>query len=193
MRTWKVALRGLQALVEEKMVGSVVYDKFWVQGTCTKTFKVAKQVLRIHAQLAKIEETELAEQETWFAGIVQRELDIRNGKLVADDDAELLGELASLQVKEEKKSEEKPAAQKPAETAPIQKEGEWSPEEVANLTKAIVRFPPGTGQRWKVITEFVGTRTQKQTIKKAKDMAEKRQADMQAQQRLEREQKARVD
>lgn len=96
MRTWKVALRGLIALVEEKMAGSVVYDKFWVQGTCTKTFKITKQVLRIHAQLAKIAEAELAEQETWFAGIVQRELEIRNGTLVADDDAELLGDLAAL-------------------------------------------------------------------------------------------------
>ena len=36
---------------------------------------------------------------------------------------------------------------------------DWSPEEIASLTKAIVRFPPGTTQRWKVIQEYVGCRT----------------------------------
>jgi len=39
-----------------------------------------------------------------------------------------------------------------------EKKDDWTPEEVANLTKGIVRFPPGTTQRWKCIVEFVGSR-----------------------------------
>jgi len=38
-------------------------------------------------------------------------------------------------------------------------DGGWTPEEVAHLTKGIVRFPPGTTQRWKCIADFVGSRT----------------------------------
>lgn len=34
----------------------------------------------------------------------------------------------------------------------------WSKEDIAMLTKAIVKFPPGTGNRWKVIAEFCGVR-----------------------------------
>lgn len=43
----------------------------------------------------------------------------------------------------------------------------WTKEDIALLTKAIVKFPPGTGRRWQVITEFCGQRNQKEVIKKA--------------------------
>lgn len=43
----------------------------------------------------------------------------------------------------------------------------WTKEDIALLTKAIVRFPPGTSQRWKTIAEFCGYRNQKEVIKKA--------------------------
>jgi DnaJ homolog subfamily C member 2 len=38
-------------------------------------------------------------------------------------------------------------------------DGDWTKEEVALLTKGIVKFPPGTINRWKMIAEFVGTKT----------------------------------
>ena len=47
----------------------------------------------------------------------------------------------------------------------------WSAEDIANLTKAIVKFPPGTGNRWKVITEDIGWKNQKMVIKKAQELA----------------------
>jgi len=38
----------------------------------------------------------------------------------------------------------------------MEKEGkDWTAEEVANLTLGIKKFPPGTVNRWKVISEFV--------------------------------------
>jgi hypothetical protein len=38
---------------------------------------------------------------------------------------------------------------------------------VSRLAKAIVKFPGGIPNRWKLIAEFVGERTQKQVIAKA--------------------------
>ena len=35
----------------------------------------------------------------------------------------------------------------------------WTPEEIKLLTKAIVKFPPGTKQRWFVITDYIGNKT----------------------------------
>ena len=32
---------------------------------------------------------------------------------------------------------------------------EWTADEVAQLTKGITKFPPGTVNRWKVIADFV--------------------------------------
>jgi hypothetical protein len=123
-----------------------------VQGTCTKTFKVAKHVESLIEQLNAMEETELAAQETYYEAIVQRELDIRNGKETAHVkegkalDIEGVAKKANEkkvekkveEPKEENKSEEKPAAASGGA-------GAWTDEEVDNLTKAIVRFPPGTG------------------------------------------------
>jgi hypothetical protein len=52
------------------------------------------------------------------------------------------------------------------------KDKEWTQEEIALLTKAIVKFPPGTTNRWKTIAEDVG-KSQKDVISKAKQIAEK--------------------
>ena len=53
----------------------------------------------------------------------------------------------------------------------------WTNEEVKLLTKGIARYPPGTTQRWKVIADFVGTKSQKEAIKKAQEITEKRKTD----------------
>jgi hypothetical protein len=94
-----------------------------VQGSCTKTFKVAKHVESLIEQLNAMEETELEAQEAYYEGIVQRELDIRNGKETAHVKEGKTLDIAGVakpvekkvekkveEPKEEKKSEEKPAA-----------------------------------------------------------------------------------
>lgn len=43
----------------------------------------------------------------------------------------------------------------------------WTKEEIAQLTKGIVKFPPGTVNRWQMIADFVGNKSQKEAIKKA--------------------------
>lgn len=52
---------------------------------------------------------------------------------------------------------------------------DWTHEEIQLLTKGIVKFPPGTGDRWRVIAAFVGTKNQKEVIAKAKEIQEKQQ------------------
>lgn len=52
---------------------------------------------------------------------------------------------------------------------------DWTHEEIQLLTKGIVKFPPGTGDRWRVIAGFVGSKNQKEVIAKAKEIQEKQQ------------------
>ena len=52
---------------------------------------------------------------------------------------------------------------------------EWTKEEMALLTEAIKKFPPGTGDRWAVVSNFIGTRSQKETIAKAKEVQQRRE------------------
>lgn len=52
---------------------------------------------------------------------------------------------------------------------------EWSADEVAQLTKGIAKFPPGTVNRWKVIADFVQSHNQKEVIQKAKEIQEKQE------------------
>ena len=56
-------------------------------------------------------------------------------------------------------------------------ESGWSKEEIALLTKGIVKFPPGTKDRWATIADFVATKSQKEVIKKAQEIAQKREKD----------------
>ncbi|KAF4715912.1 hypothetical protein FOZ63_033049 [Perkinsus olseni] len=47
---------------------------------------------------------------------------------------------------------------------------EWSEEELAKLTKALTKYPGGTRNRWSKISEFLGTRTEKEIIAKADEL-----------------------
>ena len=51
--------------------------------------------------------------------------------------------------------------EKQSKQAASVEDSKWSKEDIANLTKAIVKFPPGTSRRWGVIAEFIGMRNQK--------------------------------
>jgi DnaJ family protein C protein 2 len=50
---------------------------------------------------------------------------------------------------------------------------EWSSEELSRLSKGIVKFPSGTTDRWKLIADFVGDRTQKQVMAKATEISQR--------------------
>ena len=60
------------------------------------------------------------------------------------------------------------------------------------LTKAIVKFPPGTSERWKVIADFCG-KDQKAAISKAKEMQQKQIKDVEERRQEEIEKKAKLE
>ena len=57
------------------------------------------------------------------------------------------------------------------------------------MTLAINKFPAGTKDRWKVIAEFCG-RSAKETIAMAKQLAEKKQKDVEAKRQAAQEEEA---
>lgn len=48
------------------------------------------------------------------------------------------------------------------------------------MTKGIVKIPPGSVNRWKAIADYVGTKTMKEVIAKAKEIQEKQRLDVEA-------------
>lgn len=47
-------------------------------------------------------------------------------------------------------------------------------EELSKLSKGVIKYPGAALNRWKLITEFIGTdKTQKQVIAKAQELAQK--------------------
>mmetsp|Transcript_10645 Transcript_10645/g.16233 ORF Transcript_10645/g.16233 Transcript_10645/m.16233 type:complete len:155 (+) Transcript_10645:1394-1858(+) len=72
----------------------------------------------------------------------------------------------------------------------------WTKEEMQNLNKGIVKFPVGTVNRWRVIADFVGSKSQKEVISKAKEIQERQQRDVEAkreEERLKKERKAQLE
>ncbi len=45
------------------------------------------------------------------------------------------------------------------ESKEIDVEAGWTKDEIALMTKGIVKFPPGTKDRWLTIAQFVGTKS----------------------------------
>ena len=54
---------------------------------------------------------------------------------------------------------------------------DWTTDEIKKLSKGLVKFPTGTNDRWKVIATFIGSKTQKEVISKAKEITEKKERD----------------
>lgn len=96
-------------------------------------------------------------------------------------------------VKDKKAQEKKLAEERRAKQLEEQKQKElerlnieWTTEDIQNLTKAIVKIPPGSSNRWRQIAETVG-RTQKEVIQKAKEIHEKQRKDVEEKRRQEEE------
>ena len=68
----------------------------------------------------------------------------------------------------------------------------WTDEDIANLTLAIVKFPPGTGDRWGVIAGYIGM-NQKETITKAKEIQLKKQQEVENRKKEEQELKEKLE
>lgn len=79
--------------------------------------------------------------------------------MISADDPEFL-------VVEAIAEEPKQAIKKEAEKKqPENTDTAWTNEEITLLTKALVKFPVGTRDRYKHVSEFIGTRSMKEVIK----------------------------
>eukprot|EP01066_Platyproteum_vivax_P015127 Platyproteum_vivax@DN6723_c0_g1_i2.p1 len=48
----------------------------------------------------------------------------------------------------------------------------WSQEEMTKLAKALQKFPGGVARRWQVISDFIGTRTPDEVVRKSQELAQ---------------------
>ena len=155
-------------LCTETLSGSN-YDRFWVEGNQRKLFQTKEKVNDFIAKLREIQAREDVDQagkaDLWTTHI--------------NEMSQSAAELAATKAAEEEKK---------TKLASVE-DSNWTKEDIALLTKAIVKFPPGTGRRWQVIAEYCGNRNQKEVIKKAQELATKRQNELE-QNRTATEQKA---
>lgn len=115
------------------------YDRFWVEGNQRKLFQTRDKADACSAKLQEIQ--------------ARSDLDADGKKAEFESYIENLGktdaEKAAARAREEEKKNR---------AAATVEDSNWTKEDIQNLTKAIVKFPPGTNQRWKVIAEYCGTR-----------------------------------
>ncbi|GAU89711.1 hypothetical protein RvY_02226 [Ramazzottius varieornatus] len=76
-------------------------------------------------------------------------------------------------VREREEKEKKEAAQKQQET-----DSQWSDEEFRLLVKAVNLYPPGTGNRWQVVAEYINHHLFLNAITKEKDRKRKTAKDV---------------
>lgn len=147
-RVFKAKVKDLIELCQAKLPGTR-YDKFWVQ-TIIKKYNTTEKLSQVYDLMSATDTDDLQSFEAAFNNLNASE----------SEAAERARLEAQLQEEEAKRANEF--------------DGDWTKEEVSLLTKGIVKFPPGTVNRWKMIAEFVGTKTQKEAIKKAQELVERR-------------------
>jgi len=133
-RKYKLAVSVLGEYLEENLPGTK-YDRYFVEEFC-KRMKSGEEV-------EKLTET------------------LKNGENLQKEVERLVNE----KIKEdEKQKEEKREKLRREEEEQKKAKGEWSADEMSSLSKAIVRFPGGTPNRWKQIADFIGGKSQKEVI-----------------------------
>lgn len=144
---FKQRVKDLIELLKVKLTGTR-YDRFWVEAILKK-FRTIERIEEVIQAVIKLESNsqEEAVKEFEAALIILNETEAEAAERVKQQAIQAM-------MKEEQKKEEFT-------------DENWTNEEVKLLTKGIARYPPGTTQRWKVIADFVGTKSQKEAIKKA--------------------------
>ena len=143
---YKKAWKDLLVICQETL-GGTKFDRFWAEGKQRMLFQTKEKCDECAAQLHELKARE--------------DLD-KSGKV------ELFGLWVScLGLSEAEKVAAKQALEEAKAKEVTVEDKNWSKEDIANLTKAMVKYPPGTSGRWKVIAEFCGVRNQKEVIKKA--------------------------
>jgi hypothetical protein len=132
----KEAVKKLSQICEERAPGTR-YDRYFFE-EFTKKLKTTEAIEEMTEKLMSSENL--------------------SGPLFVEEIEKLVG-VHQNQHEQARISGKKEEKQKQEEES---KKGEWTMEELSNLSKAIVKYPGAIPNRWKVITEYIGTdKTQK--------------------------------
>lgn len=154
----KAKTKELVEICQLKMPGSK-FDRFWLESLKTKL--------------------NTSEKLQPFIDFLQITNDDVNVKFKAFSDDLLMSEDERLKQKLIKEKEEAKF---------VEANGGWTAEESKLLNDGLKKYVVGTKERWLTISHFIGTKTQKEVIAKAKEIAERR--DREAEERKEKEAEA---
>ena len=129
----KESVKQLAIVCEERIPSGCKFDKYWV-AEFVKKIKTIEQIDTYVQRLRELNPKGTGEE---FKEEIQCII------------SESQGNFDHLKKQAQKLEESK----KVEET----KKGDWTAEELSLLTKAIVKYPGAIPNRWKVITEFIGT------------------------------------
>ena len=135
VKKWRGTVKEIIIFASKKMPGTN-YDKFYF-GELVKKFPKQEELEEFFDKMKAIEAKTPEEY------IEQYE------QMVSDKKEDVQKE------KEEKEKKLKEIEEQKQADAALLK-GDWTPEDIGMLTKGIVKFPPGTVNRWKVIADYVG-------------------------------------
>lgn len=163
---YKETTKKLLEICGEKLPGTR-FDKFFVEGLIPK-YPKQEQLDDLIGRIDAIATDDAREYAVEFEKIIKADEEKRESLLKQRQAAQ-----------EAAKKEQKAAKGL----------GVWSHDDEAKLTLAVNKFPAGTGNRWKVIAEYVG-RNLKEVIAKAKEMQERKQTAVDAKRKEEADLKA---
>jgi len=137
---YKTAQKALIAYCEERMPGTK-YDRFYID-ELVKKYPKQEALDALIEKVKAIAAAEAAAFQHEFLQVVDA------GYLARHAEEERRAELKKQQAAEKAKDVK----------------GDWTEAELEAFRKAVARFPTGTINRWRVISEYIGTRNQKETI-----------------------------
>lgn len=95
-----------------------------------------------------------------------------NEQLASVSEKDALKTFEAFLADREKKQNQKSKTTKEPEQNGSGKGSEWTLDELSALSKATVKYPPGTRTRWECISEFVGSRSHEECVTKAKELGQ---------------------
>ena len=145
IRRRKENVRLLGSTCEERLPGSN-FDRFFAEEFCKKL----KTPEALEEFMDKFKETaENCKTEAEFREALE----------------EMVGRVTGQNQKQQVQAKSKEEEKKQVDN--------WTIEELSALSKAIIKYPGAMLDRWKFITEHVGTKTQKQVIAKSQELAKR--------------------
>ena len=158
MIAYKAKTKELVEICQRKMPGTK-FDRFWIESLKNK-----------------LNTSEKLQPMIDFLLITEDDVTIKFKAFIDD-----------LLMSEDERMKQK-LIQEKEEAKQVEANGGWTTDEQKLLNEGLKKYPVGTKERWLTISHFIGTKSQKEVIAKAKEIAERR--DREAEERREKEAEA---